>query len=60
MRSLYVAAAAAPAATTDTASRPAADKGKDSEQVKVAPEAPVDDERVERKPGRPVTGSGQR
>ncbi len=55
-----LAAAAAPAATTDTASRPAADKVKDSEQVKVAPEAPVDDERVERKPGRPVTGSGQR
>ena len=55
-----LAAAPAPAATTDTASRPAADKVKDSEQVKVAPEAPVDDERVERKPGRPVTGSGQR
>jgi hypothetical protein len=55
-----LAAAPAPAATTDTASRPSADKVKDSEQVKVAPEAPVDDERVERKPGRPVTGSGQR
>jgi hypothetical protein len=55
-----LAAAPAPAATTDTAGRPAADKVKDSEQVKVAPEAPVDDERVERKPGRPVTGSGQR
>jgi hypothetical protein len=53
------AAEPAPAATTETASRPAADKVKASEQVKVVPEAPVDDERVERKPGRPVTGSGR-
>jgi hypothetical protein len=54
------AAPPAPAATTEAASRPAADKVKAREQVKVVPEAPVDDERVERKPGRPVAGSGQR
>jgi hypothetical protein len=55
-----LAQAPSPAETTETASRPAADKVKAREQVKVAPETPVDDERVERKPGRPVTGSGQR
>lgn len=49
----------APAATTETARRPADDTVKAREQVKVVPEAQVDDERVERKPGRPVTGSGQ-
>jgi hypothetical protein len=54
------AAEPAPAATTETSSRPGADKVKAREQVKVVPEAPVDDERVERKPGGPVTGSGQR
>jgi len=55
-----LAQASSPAATTETANRPAADKVKAREQVKVAPETPLDDERVERKPGRPVTGSGQR
>jgi hypothetical protein len=55
-----LAQAPAPAEMTETTSRPDADKVKAREQVKVAPETPVDDERVERKPGQPVPGSGQR